>query len=196
MFVDQFDTFGWAGTCRWRPATCRSSIEALVDGKFVSLRVPYPMASIPKGSTAASTTEPRLEGQGAVVEPMRARALSLEGGKGTTSKVVQFQLRPIAGAVSTQCPRVRRSHNLTVSEALRVPAERSETRDPGPKTREPTVCRPGIPALAPAAPSRPAGHESRYTRLVTDQLQRVSCVALHRIRDVAVQGSLDYWLSQ
>jgi len=41
---------------------------------------------------------------------------------------------------------------LLRQELLRVPGERSETRDPGPKTREPTIYRPWVPALASATP--------------------------------------------
>ena len=40
---------GSARTCRSRPATCRIRCEALVDGKFVTLRVPYPMGFHAKG---------------------------------------------------------------------------------------------------------------------------------------------------
>src|SRR5882672_12268459 len=53
--------------------------------------------------------------------------------------------------------------SLTASEALRVPGERSETRDPGPKLANSTNLSPWVPALTPATPPLRPGH----ARLVT-----------------------------
>ena len=39
----------WARTCRSRPAIFNDALLALVDGKFVTLRVPYPMGFYAKG---------------------------------------------------------------------------------------------------------------------------------------------------
>src|SRR6266705_3996779 len=49
MFVDQFDTFGLGKNVPMATGNMSDSIEALVDGTFVSLRVPYPMGFHAKG---------------------------------------------------------------------------------------------------------------------------------------------------
>ena len=65
------------------------------QGKWVVLRVPYPMGFFAKGIDGRiDDPKSRLEGQGPLVDLRHAHTVPPEGGKGTTSKVVHFQLRP------------------------------------------------------------------------------------------------------
>ena len=94
-WVDQFNTFGLGANVPISTGNGNDALLALVDGKFIVLRVPYPMGFYAKG----------LDGR--IDDPnggWKARGLwstygtrtpfHAEGGKDTTSKVVHFQLRP------------------------------------------------------------------------------------------------------
>ena len=48
-WVDQFDTFGLGKNVPIATGNANESLLALVDGKFVNLRVPYPMGFYAKG---------------------------------------------------------------------------------------------------------------------------------------------------
>ena len=66
-----------------------------MDGKFVTLRVPYPMGYYAKGLDGR-IDDPNggWKGKG-IYPPISRRApFHMEGGKGTTSKLVKFQMRP------------------------------------------------------------------------------------------------------
>ena len=41
-WVDQYDTFGLGRNVPFATGNLADSLEALVDGKFVTLRIPYP----------------------------------------------------------------------------------------------------------------------------------------------------------
>ena len=71
------------------------SLEALVDGKFVTLRVPYPMGFHAKGMDGR-IDDPKSGWKGrGIWSAYAGRATNhIEGGKGTKPKVVKFQLRP------------------------------------------------------------------------------------------------------
>ena len=94
-WVDQFDTFGLGRNVPIATGNLNDSLLALVDGKFVNLRVPYPMGFFTKW------VEGRIDDPAA---GWKGRALwttystrtpfHLETGKGTRPKVVRFQLRP------------------------------------------------------------------------------------------------------
>jgi hypothetical protein len=94
-WVDQFDTSGLGRNVPIATGNANDALLALVDGKFVVLRVPYPMGFYAKGMDG------RIDDAGA---GWKGKALwatygtrtpfHAEGGKGTTSKVVKFQLRP------------------------------------------------------------------------------------------------------
>ncbi len=96
-WVDQFDTFGLGRNVPIATGNLNDSLLALVDGKFVNLRVPYPMGFFTKW------VEGRIDDPSA---GWKGRALwttystrtpfHLETGKGTRPKVVRFQLRPDA----------------------------------------------------------------------------------------------------
>src|SRR5207244_4509012 len=67
----------------------------LQDGKFMTLRVPYPMGFYAKGVDGRiDNPNGGWKGKG-LYAPISTRApFHMEGGKGTTSKLVKFQMRP------------------------------------------------------------------------------------------------------
>jgi hypothetical protein len=94
-WVDQFDTLGLGKNVPMATGNLSDAIEALVDGKFVSLRVPYPMGFHAKGLDGR-IDDPNAgwKGRGLWSTYAGRAPHHIEGGKGTTSKVVKFQLRP------------------------------------------------------------------------------------------------------
>jgi hypothetical protein len=94
-WVDQFDTLGLGKDVPMATGNLSDAIEALVDGKFVSLRVPYPMGFHAKGLDGR-IDDPNggWKGKGLWSTYAGRAPYHIEGGKGTTSKVVKFQLRP------------------------------------------------------------------------------------------------------
>ena len=71
------------------------SLQAIVDGKFVTLRVPYPMGFYGKGMDGR-IDDPNAgwKGKGIFTTYATRAPFHVEGGKGTTSKLVKFQVRP------------------------------------------------------------------------------------------------------
>ena len=68
---------------------------ALVDGKFMTLRVPYPMGFYAKGLDGRiDDAKAGWKGRGLWSTYATRTPAHMEGGKGMTSKVVKFQLRP------------------------------------------------------------------------------------------------------
>jgi hypothetical protein len=96
MFVDQFDTFGLGKNVPMATGNMSDAIEALVDGKFVTLRVPYPMGFHAKGLDGRiDDATVGWKGKGLWSTYAGRAPYHIEGrGKGETSKVVKFQLRP------------------------------------------------------------------------------------------------------
>ena len=94
-WVDQFNTFGLGRDVPFATGNATDSLEALVDGKFVTLRVPYPMGFHAKGLDGR-IDDPNAGWKGrGIWSTYAGRApYHIEGGKGQTSKVVKFQLRP------------------------------------------------------------------------------------------------------
>ena len=76
-------------------AALNNSYHAFVDGKFVILRVPYPMGFYTKWLDGR-IDDPNAgwKGKGLWATVSTRAPFHMEGGKGTTSKVVKFQLRP------------------------------------------------------------------------------------------------------
>ena len=71
------------------------SLLALVDGKFVTMRVPYPLGFFAKGMDGRiDDAERRLEGPRPLVDHGNRTPFHLETGKGTLPKIVKFQVRP------------------------------------------------------------------------------------------------------
>jgi hypothetical protein len=96
-WVDQFDTFGMGKNVPIATGNGSDSLLALSPstGKFVTLRVPYPMGFYAK-SLDGRVDDPKAGWKGKELWSTYATRAPQhnEGGKGTTSKVVKFQLRP------------------------------------------------------------------------------------------------------
>jgi hypothetical protein len=96
-WVDQFDTFGLGKNVPIATGNGSDSLLALTPstGKFVILRVPYPMGFYAK-SLDGRIDDPKSgwKGKGLWSTYATRAPQHIEGGKGTTSKVVHFQLRP------------------------------------------------------------------------------------------------------
>jgi hypothetical protein len=96
-WVDQFDTFGMGKNVPIATGNGSDSLLALSQstGKFVVLRVPYPMGFYAK-SLDGRIDDPAAgwKGRGLWSTYATRAPQHIEGGKGTTSKVVKFQLRP------------------------------------------------------------------------------------------------------
>src|SRR5438132_2744016 len=94
-WVDQFDTFGLGRNVPIATGNMNDALLALVDGKFVVLRVPYPIGYFTKWMDGR-IDDPNAGWKGkALWTTYSTRTMfHLETGKGTLPKVVRFQLRP------------------------------------------------------------------------------------------------------
>jgi hypothetical protein len=94
-WVDQFDTSGLGKNVPIATGNANEALLALVDGKFIRLRVPYPMGFYTKWMDGR-IDDPNAgwKGKGLWATYSTRAPFHVEGGKGTTSKVVKFQLRP------------------------------------------------------------------------------------------------------
>jgi len=94
-WVDQFDTFGLGTNIPIATGNASDALFALVDGKFMTLRVPYPMGFYAKGLDGRiDDAKAGWKGRGLWSTYATRTPAHMEGGKGMTSKVVKFQLRP------------------------------------------------------------------------------------------------------
>jgi hypothetical protein len=94
-WVDQFNTFGLGANVPISTGNGNDALMALVDGKFIVLRVPYPMGFYAKGMDGR-IDDPNggWKGHGLWSTYGTRTPFHAEGGKDTLSKVVYFQLRP------------------------------------------------------------------------------------------------------
>lgn len=94
-WVDQFDTAGLGRNVPIATGNASEALLALVNGRWVQLRVPYPLGFYTKWMDGR-IDDPAAGWKGrALWATFSTRTpFHLEGGKGTTSKVVKFQLRP------------------------------------------------------------------------------------------------------
>jgi len=94
-WVDQFNTFGLGNNVPIATGNMNDALLALVDGKFVVLRVPYPIGYFTKWMDGR-IDDPNAGWKGKELwTTYSTRAMfHLETGKGTLPKVVRFQLRP------------------------------------------------------------------------------------------------------
>jgi len=71
------------------------SVHGLVSGKFVTLRVPYPLGFYAKGMDGR-IDDPKAgwKGRGIYASSGTRTPFHMEGGKGTRPKLVKFQVRP------------------------------------------------------------------------------------------------------
>jgi hypothetical protein len=94
-WVDQFDTFGLGKNVPIATGNLNDALLALVDGKFVNLRVPYPMGFYSKWMDGRiDDAKAGWKGRGLWATFGNRTPFHIEGGKGTRPKVVKFQLRP------------------------------------------------------------------------------------------------------
>jgi hypothetical protein len=96
-WVDQFDTLGLGKNVPIATGNGNDALLALLPDsrKFVVLRVPYPMGFYAKGMDGR-IDDPKAgwKGKGLWATYGTRTPFHAEGGKGTTSKVLHFQLRP------------------------------------------------------------------------------------------------------
>jgi hypothetical protein len=94
-WVDQFDTLGLGKDVPIATGNANEGLLALVNGKFVVLRVPYPLGFYTKWMDGR-IDDPGAgwKGRGLWTSVSTRAPFHMETGKGTTSKVVKFQLRP------------------------------------------------------------------------------------------------------
>jgi hypothetical protein len=94
-WVDQHDTFGLGRNVPFATGNANESLIALVGGQFVNLRVPYPLGFYAKGMDGRiDDAGAGWKGKGLWSTYGNRTPFHLEGGKGTRSKIVKFQLRP------------------------------------------------------------------------------------------------------
>jgi hypothetical protein len=94
-WVDQFDTFGLGKDIPIATGNLNDSLIALVDGKFVNLRVPYPLGFYAKWMDGRiDNPNGGWKARGLWATTGTRTPFHMEGGKGTKPKVVKFQLRP------------------------------------------------------------------------------------------------------
>jgi hypothetical protein len=93
-FIDRFDMLGIGKDVPLATGNGSEGLLALVDGKFMTFRVPYPMGFYAKGIDGR-IDDPRggWKGKGIWTTYATRAPFHAEGGKGTTSKLVKFQVR-------------------------------------------------------------------------------------------------------
>jgi hypothetical protein len=94
-WVDQFDTSGLGRNVPIATGNANEALLALVNDKWVTLRVPYPQGFYTKWMDGRiDDASAGWKGKGLWATYSTRAPFHLEGGKGTTSKVVKFQIRP------------------------------------------------------------------------------------------------------
>ena len=94
-WVDQFDASGLGRNTPINTGNASEGLLALKDGNWVVMRVPYPMGFYTKWMDGR-IDDPNAgwKGRGLWAAISTRAPFHMEGGKGTTSKVMKFQLRP------------------------------------------------------------------------------------------------------
>jgi hypothetical protein len=95
MWVDQFDTSGLGRNTPFAIGNGSDSVHGLVNGKFVTLRVAYPLGFYAKGMDGR-IDDPKAgwKGRGLYASSGTRAPFHMETGKGTKPKLVKFQVRP------------------------------------------------------------------------------------------------------
>jgi hypothetical protein len=94
-WVDQFDTFGLGKNTPIATGNGEDALMALSNGKWITLRVPYPMGFFAKGLDGRiDDSKAGWKGKGLWSTYATRAMFHTETGKGTMSKVLHFQLRP------------------------------------------------------------------------------------------------------
>ena len=95
VWVDQFDTLGLGKNTPILTGNSSDSLIALVNGKFVIMRIPYPMGFFAKGVDGRfDDAKTGWKGKGVWTTWGTRTPFHSETGKGTLPKVVHLQLRP------------------------------------------------------------------------------------------------------
>jgi hypothetical protein len=94
-WVDQFDTSGLGRNTPINTGNGSEALLALKDGKWVVMRVPYPLGFYTKWMDGR-IDDPKAgwKGRGLWATVSTRTPFHMEGGKGTTSKVYKLQMRP------------------------------------------------------------------------------------------------------
>jgi hypothetical protein len=94
-WVDQFDTFGLGRNIPINTGNESEGPLVLKDGKFVTLRVPYPLGYYTKWIDGR-IDDPKggWKGRGLWTTISTRAPYHMETGKGTPSKIIKFQMRP------------------------------------------------------------------------------------------------------
>jgi len=94
-WVDQHNTLGLGEDVPIATGNLFDGVHALVDGRFVTLRIPYPMGFYTKGFEGRiDDADAGWKGRGIWVPEGDRTPWLKEGGKGSKPIVVQFQVRP------------------------------------------------------------------------------------------------------
>ena len=94
-WVDQHNTIGLGNDVPLATGNANEALMAFVDGKWVVMRVPYPMGFYAKGMDGRiDDANAGWKGRGLWSTYGTRAPFHSEGGKGTPSKVLQFQIRP------------------------------------------------------------------------------------------------------
>jgi len=94
-WVDQFNTSGLGANTPIATGNQAGGLLALVNGNWVVLRVPYPLGYFTKGLDGRiDDANAGWKGKGLWTTYGTRTPFHAEGGKGTLSKVVHFQVRP------------------------------------------------------------------------------------------------------
>lgn len=94
-WVDKYDTLGLGPNMPVATGNLSDSLLFLKDGRWITLRVPYPMGFFVK-QLDGRVDDPRAgwKGKGVWTTSANRTPWHLEGGKGTRPKVIKLQLRP------------------------------------------------------------------------------------------------------
>ena len=94
-WVDQFDTLGLGKNTPIATGNGSDSLLALLNGKWVVMRVPYPLGFFAKGMDGRiDDAKAGWKGKGVWTTWGTRTPFHTETGKGTMGKVVHFQVRP------------------------------------------------------------------------------------------------------
>jgi hypothetical protein len=94
-WVDQFNTFGLGENIPINTGNASEGLLVWKDNQWVVLRVPYPLGFYTKWMDGRiDDARAGWKGRGLWTTISTRAPFHMEGGKGTTSKVMQFQLRP------------------------------------------------------------------------------------------------------
>jgi hypothetical protein len=93
-WVDQHDTLGLGANVPIATGNLFDGVHALVDGKFITLRIPYPLGFYAKGLEGRiDDPDAGWKGRGIWMTSGDRTPWHKEGGKGTKPLVVHFQVR-------------------------------------------------------------------------------------------------------